>query len=602
MVRRSRELVEALTTAAARFTASTRREKVRLLEALAGSTIDEPRTLRALHEVLCFLQAHPDDARLLRRVDRALDAFPARVKRLPLATVRRLDDSGIAGTTVTYPFGLPMARWLARRFPVDVEIVWKDFREDERLQESLVLLLHPMEHDGWSDEGGLGWRRWLHVARAGRGLTDLQILLGLFDRAALDDATRDWLFENLGLAIGWRLDGPGASRTFAKLPWPRPFFHRDGRAPALRRPEQDEFLSEVRRPLPSLHPAPPSLAQSLIEAARLAMATRQRELFAFSYANPDDVLMADPGRGLRIALIGLLPRFRLAYEGYYAYFALKNGVPVGYGAGWQLFGVIEVGVNIFESFRRGESAFIMSQVFRAYHHAFAMRRVLVDPYQIGHDNPEALRSGAFYFYRHLGFRSVDPAIERLAEAEQAKINRDARYRTPLPTLKQLARSEIYLPVSAGEPDTARQATASRLATLVTRHVARAFHGDRRAAAREASARVARALGVPSRPAWPADERRAFEQLSLILALIPDLDRWPAAERHRLVQVLRAKGGPSEARYVRLLDGHRGLRRSLETLVAASTEDHSEPAESTSGESRAPTRARSPGCAPSRGAT
>ena len=122
------------------------------------------------------------------------------------------------------------------------------------------------------------------------------------------------------------------------------------------------------------------------------------------------MLVADPGHGLRIALIGILPKFRLAYEGYYAYLALKNGVPVGYGGGWQLFGTLEVGVNVFESFRRGESAFIVSQVFRAYHQAFGMRTVLVDPYQIGHDNPEALRSGAFYFYHHLGFRPWIPAV------------------------------------------------------------------------------------------------------------------------------------------------------------------------------------------------
>src|SRR5262249_44154752 len=190
------------------------------------------------------------------------------------------------------------------------------------------------------------------------------------DRANANEATRDWLFESLGLTIEWRLDGPGASRTFARLRHrgrdaaaTRPFFHEDGGEPALTHPDHRAFRREVLRPLPSLRLAPPSLAQRLIEAARLAMATRPRELFAFSSANSADVLVADPGRGLRIALIGLLPGSRLAYEAYYAYFVLKNGVPVGYGGGWQLFGAIEVGVNVFESFRHGESAFIVSQVF-----------------------------------------------------------------------------------------------------------------------------------------------------------------------------------------------------------------------------------------------
>jgi len=567
---RSHELVESLGAVAAHFTAPAREEKLRLLNLLAASTIDDAHALGTLHETLCFLDAYPDDARTLSAVTGALEAIPDRVKRLSRAAARQLHDSGIAGTFVSYPFGLQMARWLARRFPNDVEIVWTDFTDEERLQESLALLLHPLEQDAWSDEGGLGWRRWLHLAKAGRKVTDLQILLEIFERATLDETARDWLFESLGLNIGWQLHGgPGGSRTFARLPSTRTFFHRDGREAVIRRPNRAQFLCEVTRPLPSLRRAPRALAERLIDAARLAMATRQRELFAFTQANPEDVLVADPGHGLRIVLVGILPKFRLAYEGYYAYFALKNGVPVGYGGGWQLFGMLEVGVNAFESFRRGESAFIVSQVFRAYRQALGMHAVLVDPYQIGHDNPEALRSGAFYFYHHLGFRPRDPAVRALADAEEAKIAKDASYRTSLPTLKRLARSEAYLTLSTGESNAESRVSASALSALVTDHVSRRFQGDREAAARAAMAVVRRTLGDVARGRWTSDERTAFERLSLLIALIPDLLRWPVADRRRLVEMMRAKGGPSEARYVRLLDGHRRLRESLAALISAS---------------------------------
>ena len=99
------------------------------------------------------------------------------------------------------------------------------------------------------------------------------------------------------------------------------------------------------------------------------------------------------GPGLRVVLIGLQPEFRLPFEGYYAFLAIRNGVPVGYGGGWCLFETLEFGFNIFESFRQGESAWILGQVLRAYHHVFRMRTVAVDPYQLGADNLEALRSG-----------------------------------------------------------------------------------------------------------------------------------------------------------------------------------------------------------------
>ena len=570
MPNRSHELVESLGAVAAHFTASAREEKLRLLKLLAASSIDDARTLGTLHETLCFLEAYPDDVRTLSAVTGALEGIPGRVERLSHAAARQLHDSGIAGTFASYPFGLPMTRWLARRFPNDVEIVWADFTDEERLQESVALLLHPLEQDAWSDEGGLGWRRWLDLAKADRKVTDLQILLEIFERATLEETARDWLFESLGLNIGWQLHGEhGGSRSFARLPWPRKFFHRDGRKPAVQRPDRALFLKEVIRPLPSLRRAPRALAERLIDAARLAMATRQRELFAFTHANPEDVLVADPGHGLRIVLIGILPRYRLAYEGYYAYFALKNGVPVGYGGGWQLFGTLEVGVNVFESFRRGESAFIVSQVFRAYHQALGMRAVLVDPYQIGHDNPEALRSGAFYFYHHLGFRPRDPAVRALADAEEAKITKNPSYRTSLPMLKRLARSEVYFTLSPGDWNEESRISASSLAALVTDHVSRRFDGDSQAAAGAAMAVVRRALGDVRTARWTNDERTAFERLSLLVALIPDLPRWPVADRRRLVDLMRAKGGPSEARYVRLLDGHRQLRESLGALIRAS---------------------------------
>jgi len=565
--RRAGGLVDALSAVAGRFALSDRTKKLDLLRRLAASSIGHPRVLLRLHETLCFLQAYPDDRSVLHAADRALAGFARRIARLQPAAVRRLRDSGIAGTTLDYPFGFPMTRWLVTRFSRSVSVRWAEVTGEDTLEESLVLLLHRTEHDAFSDEGGLGWRRWLAFARNGRDLTDLELLLELFGAAPLDEPVRDWLFESLALPIEWRHEGPGGSRTLAKLPWRHPFFHG---GLAFRRPDEHELIGEIDRPLPSLRQAPPVLARRLIEAARLAMATRQRELFAFSYANPADVLVADPGRGLRIALIGIVPTARLPYEGYYAYLALKNGVPVGYGAGWQLFDTLELAVNVFESFRQGESAFIVSQVLRAYRHLLGMRTVVVDAYQIGRGNTEALRSGAFYFYYRLGFRPDEPAVARLAEQEQMKIARDPAYRSPPSVLERLARCGMSLSLA---PDAAEEPSlsASRLAMLVTMHIARCFRGDRRAAAREAEVRVARSLGVRGWTRWSADERWAFAQLSLPIALIPDLDRWSAGDRRRLVEVVRAKGGASEAEYVRRLCAHRRLRRSLGDLVRSAEE-------------------------------
>ena len=42
--------------------------------------------------------------------------------------------------------------------------------------------------------------------------------------------------------------------------------------------------------------------------------------------------------------------------------------------------------------------------------------------------------------------------------------------------------------------------------------------------------------------WPAAERAAFRALSPLIALVPDLLRWPATAKRRLVALMRAKGG------------------------------------------------------------
>src|SRR5688572_13867966 len=231
-------LVTALAKAAPRFSPADRLEKIRLLDRIARLRIRTPRVLYQLHEALCFLVAYPDDADVLRRASEGLASVPARVKALGPA-VRRLEDSGIAGTLLDYPFGLSMARWLARPAPSTADILWANSTAESEIEETLALLVPPIEGEAMSDEGGLGWRRWLRLAKGDRVVSDLALLVELFDQAPLPPAARERLFDGMALSIGWRPDGP-RSRTFARLAWRQPFFH-GGARPALVRPDRRRF-------------------------------------------------------------------------------------------------------------------------------------------------------------------------------------------------------------------------------------------------------------------------------------------------------------------------------------------------------------------------
>ncbi len=513
------------------------------------------------HETLCFLQAYPDDPEILELVDRALATFGARVERLGRAARRRLHDSGITGSTLDYPFGFPMARWLATRFPREAEVAWAALTDADRLDETLSLLATTAEGDAFS-EGGMGWRQWIRVAKGGRRLSDLQLIVEVFERARLPAETRDWLFESLSLPILWRPGTAGGSRTLARAAPHATSFHDR----PLERSDVD-LVQALGRPLP-LTPAPRPLAEAMIDAARVAMATRQRELHAFSYPNADDVLTVDAGRGLRLVFIGIEPDFRLPLEGYYGFLALKNGVPVSYGGGWELFGTLDFAINIFPSFRQGESPYLATQLLRAYRWIFGMRTVVIDRYQLGHESAEALRSGSFYFYHRLGFRPRDPAVVQTLAHERSKIVADPAYRSPIPTLKRLAAAEVFLTLPGGQKAPERRLRATDVSALVARDIARRFDGDRARATRDAAERVARALGARQRGTWPPGERRAFERMSLVAALIPDLSAWPLAERRALLAVMRSKGSGSEMTYTRRLDRHRRLRRGLAALARA----------------------------------
>lgn len=120
--------------------------KLARLDALARTSLGTPAALQRLHECLCFLRAYPDDARVLERVEELLGAFERR------ADLRRhaeeLENSGIAGTAITYPFFTEMARWLAGRWPDALTVAWDQFESQERLEVFLQELLLFAESPG----------------------------------------------------------------------------------------------------------------------------------------------------------------------------------------------------------------------------------------------------------------------------------------------------------------------------------------------------------------------------------------------------------------------------------------------------------------------
>ncbi len=526
------------------------------MRAASKQSIDDPRVLTAYHETLLFLAAYPDDRAIWTLANRELRRLGAEAKRLVRSShraARVLENSGIAGTEVVCSYSIDLLAWMVERFSRDVEFDWDDESLGDEFDEFLPNLASRVEADGlMSDQ--LSTRGWMRRAKGRFRGTDLAWVVRRFQRCRVDGPLRDRLFDSLELRVRWR-PAAKASRTLGRLPNSRVYCHADGilRLGSLR--------DEMERPLPRGRPVVPSEGRRLMDTVRAALAVRERETDAGTYPQFGEVYHWRLDRGFEVVLHGMAPARRLPIESFFGFMLAKNGIPLGYGGGWVFFDRCEVGVNIFDTFRGGESAFGFAQVIRVYRQLFRARRFTVDPYQFGQDNTEAIKSGAFWFYYRLGFRPLETKLAFLAADEWSRITADRTHRSSPSVLRRLARAHIALDV-----DSSVEATPDlkKLSLAATKWIGRRFAGDRETAEAWCEKRLARVLGVRSTDLVD-DERDSFRQLGMLVAMIDDLPRWSKTDRAIVANILRAKGGSGEVRYANLLQRHDRLRRAWSGL-------------------------------------
>ncbi|HXX02387.1 MAG TPA: hypothetical protein VEJ00_14320, partial [Candidatus Acidoferrales bacterium] len=447
-----------------------------------------------------------------------------------------------------------VARWLARHLPRNVEIAWDGYEEERAMAAAWPRFMPLLEEDA-DVEANIPWRRWLDAARGRAG--ELEWLIRQFEGLAVNERKRAELYDSLRLPLRWELGNLKLSRT-RNWARPRPFYYHS--EPLVTR-SQVSLEQELVRPAPGLTKLSRREGESVLRAVREVMLVRYRELYGTTLGDPGSVVRAEMGRGVVIHLWNLPPSRRLPLRAYVAGFTLKNGVPINYIEAIGLCEWIEVGFNTFYTYRQGETAWIYAQALRCLCAFTAATTISVYPYQIGQNNDEALDSGAFWFYRKLGFRSGRADLEELARREEQRIAADREYRTPRKTLKRLAEAHVFYELQGSECGAWDTFSMRNLGLRVNRRMAREFGGDA-ARIREASVReVTRALRV--NPAgWSADQQRSLENWALVLGLIADLEKWSAREKEKLIRIIRAQSGRSEMHYLRSTRRHERLRREL----------------------------------------
>ena len=519
------------------FGAAAAPQRLALLRELARARLASARQVLRLHEALCFIRAYPDDAAVRVLATSMLERF---ARRPDLRTHREaLADSGIAGTAIHYRFFHAQADWLAARWPDRLRLDRSDGEAQQRIAKALPLLVTAAESQALIEAR---WPGYAAIDRLrGREVGDAAFLLRRIAVMPGDGFTREAFSD--AIDASFVLDGGDdtPSRTMAWFdPAPRSL-QRPG--PVVDRPDLRAEMSRAPR---AVHRLPASDGGALADLARGAMLTRARALAAFSYAEARDAWLVDDGEGLAFGLIGVVPERRQALAATYGGLTLRNGVPIGYLQADIVGASASVSFNTFETFRGAEAGYTFARLLSALAHVFGSRSFTIEPYQLGRDNDEGIASAAWWFYFKLGFRPRDAATVRLADAEHERVRRRPSHRSSAATLRRLAQRHLYF-----EADPGRRRPLPPLVALGERAaaaLAARSGADREGAVALASVEVLRRCGVSSWRGFSADERRAWERMAPVVALL-DPGHWTDGERAALVDLMRAKGAASERDFV-----------------------------------------------------
>jgi hypothetical protein len=525
---------------------------------MGRAEFDDAEALIRFHDSLLFLRAFPQSRKVAHLADELLNGIVHQVETLQAsdADLERFDDeqfSRIAGTTISDDFTYDVARWLARRYPQQLGVEWNFAEQGRQMGVTLPRFLALLADDSLV-EADTPFLDWMANA-AGSGEKILPWLLQRVADTSLTSLERTSLYDSLAINVSWKLGNSAASRTHARGKVSRMFYHRQ---PLLRR-SQVSLAGELSSPPLPVRRLSRRQGEDVLDMTRTVLTVRYRELYGTTRGDPNHVFAADVGRGVQIFLWGLPPERRLPLRAYHAGLTLKNGVPINYIEGISLFEWMEVGFNTFYAFRDGETAWIYAKVLHFLHQLTRVTCFSVYPYQLGHENEEAIKSGAFWFYRKLGFRPGRPELLAITRKEEARMARDPAHRTSARILRQLAAEHVFYEFGREAPGQWDTFSTRSIGLAVQQRMAKRFGGDPDKLRRAATEALAQNLQVEI-GRWSPLERTAFDSFASVLSLTPELRQWSNPQKQVLVGIIRAKVSADESEYLRLLQQHQGLKK------------------------------------------
>ncbi|MES2620660.1 MAG: hypothetical protein V4615_07400 [Bacteroidota bacterium] len=519
--------------------------KKTLLEEILRQPFKNKKALEALSDTLLFLMAYPDDKQIHLLATKTLAKLESEaITHENLQT--QLYNSGIAGSTICAEFGFEIVKWLRATYGKNVSLE-SITAPDGQILYILSAMMPHIESEILQDENST-WKEWLKQnTRKGDDLLDT--LINIFDNNTTRPEVKDELWNALGIYITVN------------------------HVPHLQLPERitsihyhDSLIKKVTlEKRPDEKPVKVKLTQAeaekIIECGRMVLLRYIREIDPVSFSDPSLLSYYKLSHGVSIALYGMRNERRHPIDSYMGYVAFKNGLPVAYAGSWVLFDSARIGLNIFAPYRGGESLYIFEQILKLHKQAYRLHRFTADPYQIGKNNSDGIKSGAFWVYYKLGFRPMREDLQQLAEAEAQKILQQKGYRSSSSVLKKLADSRLELTV--GKRGHVRF-DANDLSVKYMQLVNEKYSGNRAAAQQHSLHRLLKLLK------WEklkinANLEYVLSNWSVILMANENTWRSDKAFIALLKKIVLLKAAGSEEEYIFELQRSRKLRAMVEEL-------------------------------------
>lgn len=450
-----------LISVAYQFGDSSSTQKINSLRSLQKLQWKNTIELNQYHEVLMFTMAHPETPVIRQIAGKELKRIAAFIQKNKSTRIA-LQDSGLPFTMMVTRYSHDLLVWLNTLKECRISIETFD-NEGERLNTLLRMTLPALERDETS--AGLANEDLLHALHV-KSKDVFSFLLNQFSTLNASPYIKDHLWESLKLWVKIEPRNIQFSKSFNSVSVHAVFY-------------QDEILKKfdhenlIAKALPSPCKTGVEERNELTGVIKKSLVLTLRETDPSTFMHEESLRYFELERGISIAIYGMKGERQLPLQSYIGYTLFKNGLPAAYGGSWVFGKLAMFGLNIFEAFRGGESGYMMCQLLRVYHQVFGVQKFEVEPYQFGLDNPDGIKSGAYWFYYRYGFRSEHKELILLAEKEFNKIKTKKGYRSSATTLLKFTNSNLALTI-----ERTTQLKLIDLTSKITSMIRKEFKGDR----------------------------------------------------------------------------------------------------------------------------